>query len=70
MIYSNVAVKAVEVEFEFGKIYQVHIGERGRGRKLLALTCPEGCSIRQGANPERSSVWLMVIPTSCASQSI
>lgn len=39
MVYSNVNKKAEEREMEFGTIYQMAFGEKGRGRKLLALTC-------------------------------
>ena len=41
MLYSNVNLKAEERKFDFGTIYQVSAGEKGRGRKLLTLTCPK-----------------------------
>lgn len=39
MIYSNVAKKAEEITLDFGTIHQMAFGEKGRGRKLLSLTC-------------------------------
>lgn len=42
MLYSNVEIKAEIREFDFGKINQMFIGEFGRGRKAIVLTCPEG----------------------------
>ena len=50
MIYSNVSVKAEERTFDFGTIYQVCLGEKGRNRQLLTLTCPEGTEIQKGMN--------------------
>lgn len=41
MIYSNVKLKSEEREFDFGKINQISVGESGRGRKIIALTCPD-----------------------------
>ena len=52
MIYSNVNVSAKEIEFEFGTINQIQLGERGRGRKLLALTCPPETELKEGMNKE------------------
>ena len=52
MIFSNKELVAVEKNFEFGKIYQVGMGERGRGRCYMALTCPKDTIINVGLNPE------------------
>lgn len=51
MLYSNVMKSAQERKLDFGAIYQIALGETGRDRKLMALTCPEGCEIKAGANP-------------------
>lgn len=51
MIYAvNVNVEAEAKDFDFGTIYQVALGEKGRGRKLLALTCPENTVVKEGLN--------------------
>lgn len=50
MLYSNVTVEAEERTFDFGTIWQVALGEQGRGRKLLALTCPPGLVLNKGEN--------------------
>lgn len=50
-IFINEYHKAQEREFEFGKISQICLGESGRGRKLLSLTCPEKCELKEGNNP-------------------
>ena len=52
MIYSNQYLESVTKEMDFGNIYQVSMGEIGRGRKLMALTCPEGTKIAKGINRE------------------
>ena len=52
MIYSNDMLSSEERKFDFGSIHQVSMGEHGRGRKLLALTCPENTVVREGMNPE------------------
>ena len=54
MIYSNKELKAEERILEFGTIYQVSMGETGRGRKMLALTCPKNTIIKNGLNVEYS----------------
>ena len=51
MLFSNVKVSAQERKMDFGVIFQIALGESGRGRKLLALTCPQGCEVKAGANP-------------------
>lgn len=50
MLYSNTTVEAEERTFDFGVIWQVALGEQGRGRKLLALTCPPGLVLNKGEN--------------------
>ena len=50
MLYSNVAVNSEVRSFEFGEISQVCLGEKGRNRQLLALTCPENTEIEKGMN--------------------
>lgn len=50
MLYSNISVKAEERVFDFGTIYQVCLGEKGRNRQLLALTCPPETEIKKGIN--------------------
>ncbi len=50
MIYTNETLHASEVKLEFGTIYQIQQGQRGRGRKLVALTCSESCTLEQGLN--------------------
>lgn len=52
MILTNKNLFSSEVEFDFGKIYQIVLGEKGRGRKELRLTCPEGCKLSKGLNAE------------------
>jgi len=52
MIYSNVNVKSEEIKFDFGVIHQIQVGERGRGRQLIALTCPPNVEIVKGMNPD------------------
>ncbi len=54
MIYSNVTTKPNKREFEWGTIFQIALGEHGRGRKLLALTCSEFTMINKGENPDYS----------------
>jgi hypothetical protein len=51
MIYSNREIEVVEQEFDFGKIKQVCVGERGRGRKQICLTAPNDLKVlSQGLN--------------------
>ena len=52
MIYTNQALETFAKEMDFGTIYQVAMGETGRGRKLMALTCPKDTKIAKGMNPE------------------
>ena len=50
MIFTNINLSAVEKEMEFGKIYQIILGESGRGRKEIRLTCPENTVLSKGCN--------------------
>lgn len=52
MIYSNQEVEAIDRELDFGTIYQIVLGELGRGRRLMALTCPKETKISLGMNPD------------------
>lgn len=52
MLYSNKKIEATERTMDFGTIYQVGMGEIGRGRKFMALTCPKGTEVKKGLNPE------------------
>lgn len=40
MIYANRTFKATDREMDWGTLHQITMGEHGRGRKLVALTCP------------------------------
>lgn len=51
MLYANKEMKAAEREMEFGIIYQIGMGEVGRGRKFMALACPKDTKIEKGMNP-------------------
>jgi hypothetical protein len=53
MIYVFDPRKTIKPEkraFDFGDIYQLSFGEKGRGRKLISLTCPEDCVLINGMN--------------------
>ena len=50
MIFSNISVSAKEKELQFGKIYQICVGEEGRGRREIRLACPENTILKQGCN--------------------
>lgn len=50
MIISNVNVESTSKELEFGTIHQIILGESGRGRKELRLTCPENLELKKGCN--------------------
>lgn len=52
MLYVNKRMEATERTMEFGTIYQVGMGEVGRGRKFMALTCPKDTIIKKGMNPD------------------
>lgn len=52
MLYSNKKLIATEKTFDFGTIYQVGMGEVGRGRRFMSLTCPEGTEIKAGLNAD------------------
>ena len=47
-IYANESLSAEERTMEFGTFFQVAMGEKGRGRKLMALTCPEETVLKEG----------------------
>ena len=50
MIFCNKNFYSSEKEMEFGKIFQIVLGEYGRGRKELRLPCPEGTNLSVGCN--------------------
>lgn len=52
MLYSNKKMEATERTMEFGTIYQIGMGESGRGRKFMALTCPKDTTIQCGMNTD------------------
>lgn len=52
MLYANQKMEATEKTLDFGTIYQVGMGEVGRGRKFMALTCPKDTLIQEGMNPD------------------
>lgn len=56
MLYSNIDINAEERKFDFGSIYQVFAGEKGRGRKLLTLTCARDTVIQKGILLEELSI--------------
>nr|DAE48579.1 MAG TPA: hypothetical protein [Caudoviricetes sp.] len=40
MLYANRSFRAKDREMDWGTLHQITMGEHGRGRKLVALTCP------------------------------
>lgn len=52
MLYSNRNLESEARQFDWGTIFQVALGEHGRGRRLLTLTCPEDTEIKSGINEE------------------
>lgn len=54
MIFSNTFCKSEPKEMEFGTIHQIILGESGRGRKEIRLTCPENTVIQIGGNKDLS----------------
>ena len=54
MLYSNVKVASEERTFDFGTIHQIALGEIGRGRKLMAITCPAETVVEKGMNEHLS----------------
>ena len=58
MLYCNKSVESEIREFDFGKIAQICLGEKGRGRQLLALTCPEGVELRKNTLNKELSIGL------------
>ena len=53
-LFNNCHLEAEERIFDFGTIYQLGLGEVGRGRKFMALTCPEGTILERGINKDLS----------------
>lgn len=54
LLYSNLELKSKEKTFDFGTIHQIAMGEYGRGRKYMTITCPSDTTIQKGMNPEYS----------------
>ena len=52
MLYANQKMEATERTMEFGTIYQIGMGEIGRGRKFMTLTCPKDTTIESGMNTD------------------
>ncbi len=50
MLFSNKRLVAEERALDFGTIYQVGMGEIGRGRRFMALTCPKDTIVNEGLN--------------------
>lgn len=50
MIYSNKNITSEKRQFDWGEINQIALGETGRGRRMLALTCPPETGLRVGMN--------------------
>ena len=50
MIVSNKKQCSIKKDMEFGALHQIVLGEYGRGRRELRLTCPEGCTLERGLN--------------------
>lgn len=50
-LFSNEALTPISVEFEWGNLITVQLGEKGRGRKLLSLPFPgEDGLVKKGQN--------------------
>lgn len=43
---------------EFGQLWQVALGEKGRGRKEIRLACPDGCVVDVDISGFTSAVWV------------
>lgn len=50
MIYSNIQVKAKTKQMPFGDLSFLALGEYGRGRRELRLSCPVGTVLAKGMN--------------------
>ena len=50
MIICNVNIESIEKEMEFGTLHQIVLGEYGRGRRELRLTCPPKTVLKRGCN--------------------
>lgn len=50
-LFSNEVIKTADVEYEWGTLATISLGEKGRGRKLLSLTFPgAGGLVQRGQN--------------------
>lgn len=50
-LFSNEVCKTINVEYEWGTLATISLGEKGRGRKLLSLTFPgAGGLVKRGQN--------------------
>lgn len=58
MLYSNVKLNATEVKADFGNFFRVTLGEYGRGRKAVNLTCPNEFKISEKELLEDYSIGL------------
>ena len=58
MLYSNVKLNATEVKADFGNFFRVTLGEYGRGRKAVNLTCPNDFRISEKELLEDYSIGL------------
>ena len=54
MLYANKKLHSEERIMDFGTIYQVGMGESGRGRRFMALTCPKDTIVENGMNKNLS----------------
>lgn len=52
MIYADRELKCTDRDMDFGTIHQITMGEHGRGRRLMALTCPDGTALKKGENDD------------------
>lgn len=52
MIFCNKKCESVKRNMQFGPIYQIGMGQFGRKRKFMALTCPEATILQPGMNLE------------------
>lgn len=55
MIYTNFKeLKPVEREFDFGKIYQIPFGAKGKNNVFTSMTCPKDAVLNNGFNEKYS----------------
>ena len=52
MLFSNVDINPQKKEMEWGELWQIILGESGRGRRELRLTCCGNNPINKGLNPD------------------